>query len=67
MEITNLYNFLKISSIMASEYNGIVKRKNRHLLEVARTQLIHRKILKCFWSNAVLSLAILSLYAIFCP
>ncbi|EOX92755.1 Cysteine-rich RLK (RECEPTOR-like protein kinase) 8 [Theobroma cacao] len=33
--------------------NGVAKRKNRHLLEVARALLFHTKVPKQFWVDAV--------------
>ena len=36
------------------QHNGIAERKNRHLLEVTRTLLIHMRVPKVFWRDVVL-------------
>ena len=33
--------------------NGVVEKKNRHLLEIARALLFHMKVPKQFWADAV--------------
>lgn len=35
--------------------NGIAKRKNRHLLEVARSLVFTTRVRKYFWNEAVLT------------
>ena len=35
--------------------NGVAKRKNRHLLEVARSLMFHMNIPKYLWSEAVMA------------
>jgi len=37
------------------QQNGIAERKNRHLIETARTLLIHHNVPTIFWSDAVLT------------
>jgi transposase InsO family protein len=37
------------------QQNGVVERKNRHLLDVARYLLFHMHVPKHFWSDAVLT------------
>ena len=34
---------------------NVDERKNRHLLKTARTLLVHRKVPKYFWHDAVLT------------
>jgi len=34
---------------------GVAEGKNRHLLDIARSLMIHIHILKCFWADAVLT------------
>jgi len=38
-----------------SQQNGVVERKHRHILDVARTLMIHMRVPKYLWSAAVLS------------
>ena len=38
-----------------SQQNGVVERKHRHLLDVARTLLFHMQVPKHFWGDAVLT------------
>ncbi|XP_024004995.1 uncharacterized protein LOC112082126 [Eutrema salsugineum] len=35
------------------QQNGVAERKNRHLMEVARTMVFHKNVLKHFWGDAV--------------
>ena len=37
------------------QQNGVVESKNRHLVETARTLLLHHKVPQCFWGDAILS------------
>ena len=37
------------------QHNGAGKRKNRHLIETARTLLLHYKIPQHFWGDAILA------------
>ena len=37
------------------QQNGVAERKNRHLMEVARSMMFHSNVPKRFWSDAVLS------------
>ena len=37
------------------QQNGVAERKNRHILEVARTMMIHGHVPHCFWADAVLT------------
>ena len=34
------------------QHNGVVERKNRHLIETTRTLLLHYKVPQCFWGDA---------------
>ena len=36
------------------QHNGMAKRKNHHLVETARTLLLHHKVPQCFWGDAIL-------------
>ena len=36
------------------QHNGVVERKNRHLVETARTLLLHHKVPQHFWRDAIL-------------
>jgi len=38
-----------------SQQNGVAERKHRHILDVARTLMIHMSVPKYLWSDAVLS------------
>ena len=35
--------------------NGVAERKNRHLVETARTVLLHHKVPQRFWGDAILA------------
>ena len=37
------------------QQNGVAERKNRHLMEVARSMMFHTSVPKRFWSDAVIS------------
>ncbi|KAG7599434.1 Integrase catalytic core [Arabidopsis suecica] len=37
------------------QQNGVAERKNRHLMEVARSMMFHHNVPKRFWGDAVLS------------
>ena len=37
------------------QQNGLAKRKNPHLVETARTLLLHHKVPQCFWGDAILA------------
>ena len=37
------------------QQNGVVKRKNHHLVETARTLLFHHKVPQRFWGDAILA------------
>ena len=43
----------KFSSPRTSEQNGVVKRRNKTLVEIARTMLIESNLLRKFWAEAV--------------
>ena len=36
------------------QHNGVAERKNRHLVETARTLLLHHKVPQCFWGDVIL-------------
>ena len=36
------------------QQNGVVERKNRHLVETARSFLLHHKVPQCFLGDAIL-------------
>ena len=38
-----------------SQQNGVVERKHRHILDVARTMMIHMHVPKYLWADVVLS------------
>ena len=42
------------SCAYAPQQNGVAERKNRHLVETARTFLLHHKVPQCFWGDAIL-------------
>ena len=37
------------------QHNGLVERKNRHLVETPRTLLLHHKVPQRFWGDAILA------------
>jgi len=37
------------------QQNGVVERKNRHLVETTRTFLIYDGVPQCFWGDAILN------------
>jgi len=37
------------------QQNGVVERKNRHLVETTRTMLLHGDVPQRFWGDVVLS------------
>ena len=43
----------KFSSAITPQQNGVPKRKNYHLLEVSCALLLHIKMSKIFWANAI--------------
>ena len=45
----------QISCSHTFQQNRVVERKHRHILNVARTIIIHMSVLKYLWSNVVLS------------
>lgn len=44
-----------ITCVDAPAQNGVVKRKNRHLFEVARVLMFSMRIPKSYWGNTVLT------------
>ena len=41
------------------QQNGVAERKNRHLIEIARTLLIHGEVPQSFWGDAILTICYL--------
>ena len=37
------------------QQNGVVEHKNRHLVETARTLLLHHTVPQCFWGDVILT------------
>ena len=35
------------------QHNGVAERKNRHLVEIVRTLLLHHKVPQHFWGDAI--------------
>ena len=42
------------SYVYTPQQNGVAERKNRHLVETARTLLLHHKVPQRFWGDAIL-------------
>ena len=42
------------SCVYTPQHNGVVERKNRHLVETARTLLLYHKVPQRFWGDATL-------------
>ena len=47
--------FLQSSCAYTPQHNGVAKRKNRHLVKIARTLLLHHKVSQRFWGDAILA------------
>ena len=47
------------SCVNTPQQNGIAERKNRHILDVARSLMFSTNVPKCFWGKAVLTAAYL--------
>ena len=45
----------KFSCAYTAQHNGVVERKNRHLVETARSLLLHHKIPQLFLVDAILA------------
>ena len=43
------------SSCVYTQQNGVAEHKNRHLLNIVRTLLFHKHVLKEFWGEAILT------------
>ncbi|MFS7989993.1 putative RNA-directed DNA polymerase [Helianthus anomalus] len=63
---TDFSTYLKSQGIIhetscayTSQQNGVAERKNRHLLDVTRTLMIHSHVPRHFWGDAVLTAAYL--------
>ena len=46
---------LKIMVLLKNKQNGIVERKNKHLLEVARVIMFYMNVSKYLWGETVLT------------
>ena len=47
--------FHQSSSTYTPQQNGVAERNNRHLVETARTLLLHHKVPQRFWGDAILA------------
>ena len=47
--------FYHTSCPYTPQQNGVDERKNRHLMEVARSMMFHKSVPKRFWSDAVMT------------
>ena len=47
--------FHQSSCAYTPQHNGVAERKNRHLVETARTLLLHHKVHQRFWGDAILA------------
>ena len=45
----------QLSCTYSPQQNGVVERKNRHLVETARTLLLHHKVPQRFWGDVILA------------
>ena len=43
------------SCVYTPQQNGVVERKNRHILDLARTMMIQGHVPHHFWANAILT------------
>ena len=53
------HGILDQSSYAYTQQNGVVERKNRHLVETVRTLLLHHKVPQCFLGDAILAVCYL--------
>ena len=51
--------FHQSSCAYTPQHNGVAERKNRHLVETARTLLLHHKVPQRFWGNVILAVCYL--------
>ena len=54
------HGILHQSSCAYTQHNGVDERKNRHLVETARTLLLHHKVPQRFLGDAILAACYLS-------
>ena len=47
--------FIRPLFLINLQQNGVVERKHKHILDIARTIMIHMSVLKYLWSDDVLS------------
>ena len=45
----------QLSNAYTPQHNGVAKRKNRHLVETTHTLLLHYKVPRRFWADAILA------------